>query len=89
MVVTLRGSFQRKLGEVFGTALHPSLLSHPNSSWTETGEPGEPTSAESLKRMRELLNMTKVPKAKKHHSQVRVETDENETNVKKNKKDAD
>ncbi|XP_055782022.1 transcription intermediary factor 1-alpha-like [Salvelinus fontinalis] len=89
LVVTLRGSFQRKLGEVFGTALHPSLLSHPNSSWTETGEPEEPTAAESLKRMRELLNMTKVPKAKKHHSQVRVETDENETNVKKMKKDAD
>nr|XP_046158385.1 mucin-5AC-like [Oncorhynchus gorbuscha] len=92
LVVTLRGSFQRKLGEVFGTALHPSLLRHPNSSWTETGEPEEPTAAESLKRMRELLNMTnmtKVPKAKKHHSQVRVETDENETNVKKIKKDAD
>nr|XP_023835916.1 E3 ubiquitin-protein ligase TRIM33 isoform X1 [Salvelinus alpinus]XP_023835917.1 E3 ubiquitin-protein ligase TRIM33 isoform X1 [Salvelinus alpinus] len=89
LVVKLRGSFQRKLGEVFGTALHPSLLSHPNSSWTETGEPEEPTAAESLKRMREMLNMTKVPKAKKHHSQVRVETDENETNMKKMKKDAD
>uniref|UniRef100_A0A4W5PLG5 Tripartite motif containing 66 n=1 Tax=Hucho hucho TaxID=62062 RepID=A0A4W5PLG5_9TELE len=89
LVVKLRGSFQIKLGEVFGTALHPSLLSHPNSSWTETGEPEEPTAAESLKRMRQLLNVTKVPKAKKHHSQVRVETDENETNMKKIKKDAD
>nr|XP_046171207.1 transcription intermediary factor 1-alpha [Oncorhynchus gorbuscha] len=89
LVVKLRGSFQSKLGEVFGTTLHPSLLSHPNGSWTETGEPGEPTAAESLKRMRELLNMTKVPKAKKRHSQVRVETDENETKMKKMKKDAD
>uniref|UniRef100_A0A673YZZ0 Transcription intermediary factor 1-alpha-like n=1 Tax=Salmo trutta TaxID=8032 RepID=A0A673YZZ0_SALTR len=70
LVVKLRGSFQRKLGEVFGTGLHPSLLSHPNSSWTETGEHEEPTAAESLKRMQELLNMTKVPKAKKHHSQT-------------------
>ncbi|XP_029479336.2 transcription intermediary factor 1-beta isoform X1 [Oncorhynchus nerka] len=89
LVVKLRGSFQSKLGEVFGTTLHPSLLSHPNSSWTGTGEPGEPTAAESLKRMRELLNMTKVPKAKKRHPQVRVETDENETKMKKIKKDAD
>ncbi|XP_035607177.1 E3 ubiquitin-protein ligase TRIM33 [Oncorhynchus keta] len=89
LVVKLRGSFQSKLGEVFGTTLHPSLLSHPNGSWTETGEPGEPTAEESLKRIRELLNMTKVPKAKKRHSQVRVETDENETKMKKMKKDAD
>ncbi|XP_041740444.2 transcription intermediary factor 1-beta-like [Coregonus clupeaformis] len=86
LVIKLRGSFQMKLGEVFGTALHPSLLSHSNSSWTETGEP---TAAGTLKRMRELLNMFNVPKAKKHHSQVKVEADENETNTKKLKKDAD
>ncbi|XP_010899550.1 E3 ubiquitin-protein ligase TRIM33 [Esox lucius] len=63
--IKLRGSFQVELGAVFGTALHPSLLSSPGSSCVERGKAVRteaPSAAETLKRMREFVNKIKVPK---------------------------
>ncbi|KAL0984881.1 hypothetical protein UPYG_G00149890 [Umbra pygmaea] len=71
-IIKLRGNFQVKLGEVFGTSLHPSLLSLPKSSCVERkidDQAKGPTAAVILNKMRDFVKTIGVAEHLRRQSQ--------------------